>query len=35
MISDVSQRLIELQGNLGEGVALKEMQTQSIALVFG
>jgi len=35
MISNVSQRLIELCGNFSEGVAIKEMQAQSIALVFG
>ena len=35
MIANVSHRLIELCGNFGEGVAIKEMQAQSITLVFG
>src|SRR5579862_506466 len=34
MISDVSQGLIQLRGDLGECVSLVEMQTQSIALIF-
>ena len=35
MIANVSQRLIEFDGNLAESIALEEVKTQSITLVLG
>jgi len=34
MISDISQGLIQLYGDLVEGITLEKMQAQSITLIF-